>query len=147
MAWHIAWLKDSVLESSSCTIRKNMFLPIISSCSNLTRCQCERKLCRFALKMKEGIWMRRRALLPVVTGQVARKSSRPKPYRWTRVMLPEIHSHVARNPRSCRPQFYWVKKSNILSKSQGINSVNLQCKAFENTSARFQASPQIFLRT
>ena len=28
----------------------------------------------------------------------------------TRVMLPEIHSHVARNPKSCRPQFYRVYK-------------------------------------
>ena len=28
----------------------------------------------------------------------------------TRVMLPEIHSHVARNPKSCRPKFYRVFK-------------------------------------
>ena len=36
----------------------------------------------------------------------------------TRVMSPEIHSHVARNFIECIN----VKKSNILSKSQGINS-------------------------
>ena len=28
----------------------------------------------------------------------------------TRVMLLEIHSHVARNPESCRPKFYQVFK-------------------------------------
>ena len=38
-----------------------MFLPIISSCSNLAGCQCERKLFRHALKMREGIWMQRHA--------------------------------------------------------------------------------------
>ena len=48
----------------SCTVRKKMFLPsILSSCSNLAGFQCETKLCRYALKMKEGIWMRRHALL------------------------------------------------------------------------------------
>ena len=28
----------------------------------------------------------------------------------TIVMLPEIHSHVARNPKSCSPKFYRVFK-------------------------------------
>ena len=28
----------------------------------------------------------------------------------TRVMFPEIHIHVARNPKSCRPKFYRVFK-------------------------------------
>ena len=44
-----------------------------------------------------------------VTGQVARKSSRPKSW---------VLSHVARNFIECIN----LKKSNILSKSQGINS-------------------------
>ena len=44
------------------------------------------------------------------------RSSRPKVISpevmspETRVMLPEIHSHVARNPKSCRPKFYRVFK-------------------------------------
>ena len=44
------------------------------------------------------------------------QSSRPKVISpevispGTRVMLPEIHSHVAWNPTSCRPQFYQVYK-------------------------------------
>ena len=51
-----------------------------------------------------------------VTGQVTRKSSRPKSCRpepesccpkFT-VMSPEILSHVARNPKTCRPKFYLV---------------------------------------
>ena len=52
------------------------------------------------------------------------RSSRPKVISpevispGTRVMSPEIHSHVARNFTECIN----LKKSNILSKSQGINS-------------------------
>ena len=35
------------------------------------------------------------------------RSSRPKVISpETRVMLPEIHSHVVRNPKSCRPKFF-----------------------------------------
>ena len=52
------------------------------------------------------------------------RSSRPKVispevmFPETRVMSPEIHGHVARNFIECLN----LKKSNILSKSQGINS-------------------------
>ena len=61
----------------------------------------------------------------LVTGQVARKLSLPKSYRPEPesyrpkyiVMSPEILSHVARNFIECIN----LKKSNILSKSQGIN--------------------------
>ena len=61
-----------------------------------------------------------------VTGQVARKSSRPKSCRPKPescrpkyiVMSPDILSHVARNFIDCIN----LKKSNILSQSQGINS-------------------------
>ena len=61
-----------------------------------------------------------------VASQVARKSSRPKSYRPEPesccpkyiVMSPEILSHVARNFIKCIN----LKKSNILSKLQGINS-------------------------
>ena len=66
------------------------------------------------------------AFVSSVTGHVARKSYPPKVMLpETRVMLPEIHSHVARNPESYRPKFYRVyklEKSNNLCKSQGINS-------------------------
>ena len=69
--WHIAWPRYITLKTvclackriQQSTIfihgKENMFLPIISSCSNLAGCQCERKLCRYALKMRKGIWMRR----------------------------------------------------------------------------------------
>ena len=51
-----------------------------------------------------------------VTGQVTRKSSRPKSCRPEpesccpkfAVMSPEILSHVARNPKTCSPKFYLV---------------------------------------
>ena len=32
-----------------------MFLPIISSCSNLAGCQWVKKLCGYSMKMREGI--------------------------------------------------------------------------------------------
>ena len=40
---------------------------------------------------------------------VGLRSSRPKVIS-PEVMLPKIHSHVARNPKSCRPKFYRVFK-------------------------------------
>ena len=58
----VGHVRESNRVPCSRTVRKNMFLPTISSCSNLARCQCERKLCRYALKMRRGIWMRRHAL-------------------------------------------------------------------------------------
>ena len=62
----IHYLKDSVcwtwkrIQESTIFMHgtENVFLPIISSCSNLAGCHCERELCRYALKMREGIWMR-----------------------------------------------------------------------------------------
>ena len=57
----VGHVRESNKAPFSCTVRKNMFLPIISSCSNLVGCQCERKLCRYALKRREGIWMQRHA--------------------------------------------------------------------------------------
>ena len=75
VVWHIAWPRYITLKTvclackriQQSTIfihgKENMFLPIISSCSNLAGCQCERKLCRYALKMWEGIWMQRHVLL------------------------------------------------------------------------------------
>ena len=65
-----------------------------------------------------------------LTGQVARKSSRPKSCRLKPqscrpkfiVMSPEILSHVARNPKSYRPKFYRVFNLEEKEQSQGINS-------------------------
>ena len=65
-----------------------------------------------------------------VTGQVARKSSRPKSFRQKPescrpkfiVMSPEILSHVARNPKSYRPKFDRVFNLEEKEQSQGINS-------------------------
>ena len=65
------------------------------------------------------------AFVSSVTGQVPRKSCRPKLCCAKPVMSPKIHSLVARNPESYSPIFYRVyklEKSNILCKSQGINS-------------------------